>query len=253
MTNKETNETVGRIVSPTIPLKYTYGETFSPRNRIIVISGIIAAGKTTLTKTLGARLGWDMIMEPVAENPWLPTFYKEMNEVKEGKRSFPIHSAAMMQIFLLSARFNQHQKMVWSGKDCIQDRSVYEDVIFAKMLAECGAMSELDFMTYFLDFTDKTNFLHRPDLFIFLDVKPEVALSRLRIRDRGCESGVSLEYLTALRDGYEDWIKTGVDTSVPIYRADWNADSIKDGILDETVVDGIVKAIQTLPKRHMHW
>ena len=38
--------------------------------------------------------------------------------------------------------------MVWSDNNTIQDRTIYEDVIFAKMLKESNLMSELDFKTY---------------------------------------------------------------------------------------------------------
>ena len=53
--------------------------------------------------------------------------------------------------------------MVWSDNNTIQDRTIYEDVIFAKMLKESNLMSELDFKTYDDLFQNMANFLHRPD------------------------------------------------------------------------------------------
>jgi deoxyadenosine kinase len=187
-----------------------YSQTFGSKNNIIGISGIIGVGKSTLTKKLGEELGYDIINEPVETNEYLSNFYQDM-----AKYSFP------MQVYLLNHRFKQHQQMVWSDKSSIQDRTIYEDVIFAKMLKESNMMEELDFKTYVDLFSNMSNFLHRPDLILYLDVEPEEALRRVNERSRGCESGLTLEYLQDLRKGYEDWLED-VKDRIPVIRLDWN-------------------------------
>ena len=44
-----------------------------------------------------------------------------------------------MQIYLLNARFQQHQQIIWTGKGGVQDRTIYEDSVFAKVwtLSHC--------------------------------------------------------------------------------------------------------------------
>ena len=111
--------------------------------------------------------------------------------------------------------------MVWSSHDTVQDRTIYEDVIFAKMLHEDGSMDARDFSTYVGLFNNMTNFLHRPDLIIYLDIEPEVALQRVRSRGRACENGLTLDYLVRLRDGYEEWLQD-VEGRIPVLRIDWN-------------------------------
>ncbi len=37
------------------------------------------------------------------------------------------------QIYLLNKRFEQHQQIIWQGKGGVQDRTIYEDSIFAKV------------------------------------------------------------------------------------------------------------------------
>ena len=162
----------------------SYTATFGSKNNIIGISGIIGAGKSTLAKNLGILLEYDILLEPVETNEYLEKFYGNIS-----KYAFP------MQIYLLSHRFKQHQKIVWSGKNVVQDRTIYEDVIFAKMLRESDMMEELDFKTYVDLFSNMTNFLHRPDLIIYLDVEPEEALRRINERSRDCESNLTLDYL----------------------------------------------------------
>jgi deoxyadenosine kinase len=187
-----------------------YTQTFGPKNNIIGISGIIGVGKSTLTKKLGEELEYDIINEPVETNEYLSNFYQNMS-----KYSFP------MQVCLLNHRFKQHQQMVWADKSSIQDRTIYEDVIFAKMLKEAEMMEELDFKTYVDLFNNMSNFLHRPDLILYLDIEPEEALRRVNERSRGCESGLTLEYLQDLRKGYEEWLED-VKDRIPVIRLDWN-------------------------------
>lgn len=188
----------------------SYTSTFSSPNVLIGISGIIGVGKSTLTESLGKILSWDVVKEPVESNEYLCKFYEDME-----KYAFP------MQVYLLNHRFRQHQQMVWSGKSMVQDRTIYEDVIFAKMLHDGGLMEDLDFNTYVQLFNNMTNFLHRPDLIIYLDVEPSEALRRVRERSRSCETKMSLEYLTELRNGYEEWLKD-VRDRIPVLRLDWN-------------------------------
>lgn len=206
----------------------SYTSTFGSKNTIIGISGIIGVGKSTLTKNLSEKLNITALYEPVETNEYLSKFYKDMY-----KYSFP------MQIYLLNHRFRQHQQMVWSNNSVVQDRTIYEDVIFAKMLRESGMMEELDFNTYVSLFTNMTNFLHRPDVIIYLDVKPEEALRRVNMRSRDCESTLPLDYLYDLKDGYEDWLKD-VETRIPVVRIDWN--EFRD---TDEVIEKVKKALAT--------
>ena len=188
----------------------SYTETYSPEEFSIAISGIIGAGKTTIAKELGKKLTANVLFEPVDDNEYLGLFYDNMK-----KYSFP------MQVYLLNHRFQQHQQMVWSGKNTIQDRSIYEDVIFAKMLKEDGLMEELDFKTYRHLYLNMCNFLHRPDLIVYLDVEPEEALRRVKMRNRDCETTIPIEYLRKLKKGYEDWLHD-IEPRIPVLKLNWN-------------------------------
>lgn len=95
-------------------------------NVYISIAGLIGAGKTTLAKALAEVLGLPVHYEPVTDNVYLEDFYKDMK-----RYGFPL------QIYLLNKRYRQQQQIVWEGRGGVQDRTIYEDAIFAKMLREC--------------------------------------------------------------------------------------------------------------------
>ena len=205
----------------------SYGQTFCTHYINIAVSGIIGVGKSTLSTDLGKHLNSEVFYEPVETNEYLNKFYDDMK-----KYSFP------MQIYLLNHRFRQHQQMVWSNKNIIQDRSIYEDVIFAKMLKEDGLMNPLDFKTYCLLFQNMSNFLHRPDVIVYLDVEPEIALKRIIQRSRGCESGITIEYLKALKKGYEDWLED-ISPRIPVIKVNWNKFGKTEDIV--TLINNVIK------------
>jgi deoxyadenosine/deoxycytidine kinase len=47
----------------------------------IAIAGNIGSGKTTLTKMLAKRFGWNPRFEPVDNNPYLDDFYADMDQM----------------------------------------------------------------------------------------------------------------------------------------------------------------------------
>lgn len=180
----------------------------------IGIAGIIGAGKSTLATALGQHLKLPVYYEPVADNEYLADFYRDT-----ARYSFAT------QIYLLNRRFQQHQEIIWRGGGGVQDRTIYEDAVFAKMLADIGLMDPRDYRTYLQLFRHMSNFMCRPNVIVYLDVKPERSMERVRLRQREVEKGLTLEYLQALHAEYENFIQ-GISRSVPVIRVDW--DSFRD-------------------------
>ncbi len=179
-------------------------------NAFIGIAGLIGAGKTTLAKSLAEHLGLDVHYEPVIDNEYLEDFYRET-----AKYSFA------MQIYLLNRRFQQHQEIIWRNRGGVQDRTIYEDAIFAKTLRDLGQMEPRDYQTYVNLFRNLSNFMCRPSAIVYLDVTPENSLKRINQRSRGCESGISLEYLRRLYDNYEEFVQD-ISHQIPVIRVGWN-------------------------------
>lgn len=175
----------------------------------IGISGLIGAGKSTLASKLALAFDVPLYKEPVEENEYLSSFYG--NPEKYG---------FAMQIYLLSFRFEAHQNLVWQRRGGVQDRTIYEDAVFAKTLHRQGLMSELDFRTYRRLAENMFSFLYEPDIIVHLDVTPEKAMERIKERGRESERGIPLEYLQLLNRGYEELLEQR-QKRVRILRLDW--------------------------------
>lgn len=192
------------------PLDHLSGKG-GPLDRLFIgVAGIIGAGKTTLATALGQHLGLDVHYEPVADNEYLDDFYRDTK-----RYSFA------MQIYLLNRRFQQHQEIIWRGRGGVQDRTIYEDAIFAKTLRDMDLMEPRDYETYVALFRNLSNFMCRPHFIIYLDVSPERSMERIRQRNRPCEAGITLEYLQRLYAGYEEFLKE-ISLLIPVLRVQWN-------------------------------
>ncbi len=186
----------------------------------IGIAGIIGAGKSTLATALGEHLGLPVYYEPVADNEYLEDFYRDT-----ARYSFAT------QIYLLNRRFQQHQEIIWRGGGGVQDRTIYEDAVFAKTLVDLGLMEARDYRTYLGLFRHMSNFMCRPNVVVYLDVKPERSLERVKQRSRDVESGLTLDYLQALYREYEAFI-ADISKSVPVIRVDWDRFHDVDEMVD---------------------
>lgn len=164
----------------------------------IAIAGNIGSGKTTLTQLLAKHYKWDQLQEAVDNNPYLFDFYKDMQ-----RWSFNL------QIFFLNSRFEQLLEIRSSGRNVIQDRTIYEDAfIFAPNLHAMGLMTTRDFENYFRLFQNMDAAITPPDLLIYLQAPVEKLVKQISERGREYENSISIDYLKRLNERYEAWIQT---------------------------------------------
>ena len=164
----------------------------------IAVTGNIGAGKTTLTTMLAKHYGWNAQFEDVDHNPYLDDFYQDMS-----KWSFAL------QMYFLGSRFRQVKEIRESGKNIIQDRTIYEDAyIFAENLNEMNLLSDRDYSNYTSLFNLMKSFVSAPDLLIYLKADISTLTKQIAKRGREYESGISIDYLMRLNNKYEAWINS---------------------------------------------
>ena len=164
----------------------------------IAVTGNIGAGKTTLTTMLAKHYGWSAQYEDVDHNPYLDDFYQDMS-----KWSFAL------QMYFLGSRFRQVKEISESGKNIIQDRTIYEDAhIFAENLNEMNLLSDRDYSNYTSLFNLMKSFVSAPDLLIYLKADISTLTKQIAKRGREYEVGISIDYLMRLNKKYEAWINS---------------------------------------------
>src|SRR5690554_1873061 len=152
-------------------------------NEMIVVDGVVGSGKTTLMNILLEELGVEGFEEPVADNPILGKFYHDRK-----RYAFPL------QIFFLNRRFRMLKEAQEKKVSSVMDRSIYGDVIFAKLLNDGGDMEKDEFELYQDLLTNMLDHIEAPKLMIYLRADVDTAMDRIEKRGRDYEQIVERDY-----------------------------------------------------------
>lgn len=169
---------------------------------VIVLAGMIGAGKSTYTEMISSQLGTQAFYESVDYNPILDKFYDN-----------PKKWAFSLQIYFLNARFRSIKDALRADHNVL-DRSIYEDALFTYVNHLQGNISVeelaiyndlLENMMEELEGVPKKS----PDLLVFLDGPFEMILNRIQERGRDFEqiddNPELLAYYRLLFDNYQQW------------------------------------------------
>ncbi|OWR30820.1 deoxynucleoside kinase [Saccharibacillus sp. O23] len=170
-----------------------------PADALITVAGTVGVGKSTLTSALAERLGFKTSLEKVDHNPYLEKFYHDFER-------WSFH----LQIYFLAERFKEQKAIFEAGGGFVQDRSIYEDTgIFAKMHADQGTMSAVDYETYssLFDAMVMTPYFPHPDVLIYLEGSLPSILGRIKERGREMEIQTEVTYWEKMHGRYADWIE----------------------------------------------
>lgn len=167
----------------------------------IELCGPLGIGKTTLAQKLSELTGWDLIREPVETNPFLRSFYKEPTRFAFEKNLF----------FLLDYL---HEIKSRTTGDVIFDHSAVVHRSYAALNPilphEKSVFQALD---------RAIEFMGPPNLLINLVCPADVILGRIAKRGRDFESGVDIEYVTALNAEVQNQVKN-VSHYIPVVNVD---------------------------------
>jgi deoxyadenosine/deoxycytidine kinase len=198
---------------------------------LIVVDGLIGAGKSTLCSHLSRTMDIKLMEEPVEDNPFLDKFYEN-----------PKKYALPMQFFLMAKRLKSHLEATEysrvTGRPVIMDRSIYGDLVFCQVNHDIGNIDHLEFTSYLAVRESMMNFLKTPELTIYLDAKPTVCKERIASRGRECEQGITLDYLNSLDTSYKKVIDELSSRGSKTHYLDWNSNNFDFGYKE---VEAIIK------------
>ena len=173
---------------------------------VIVLAGMIGAGKSTYTEMIAKELGSKPFYESVDDNRILEMFYED-----------PKRWAFALQIHFLNTRFKSIKKALVDRQNVL-DRSIYEDALFTQINYETGNMSDAEMDTYFSLLDNMMEELDgmpkkAPDLLVYLRGPLDIHLDRIQRRGRefeqiGDQNPGLLDYYKNLHSRYDEWFKS---------------------------------------------
>ncbi len=200
---------------------------------VIIIDGVVGAGKSTLAEKVSSKLNIPVFYELQNEetNTLLEEFYKD-------KKRW----AFTLQIHFLNERFRMIKEIHKNGGG-ILDRSIFGDRIFASMLHEDGYMTSEEFNTYSTLLDNMLEHSKNPTLLVYIDCDLETAVERIGVRGRQMEQSVDEVYWKRLNEKYTNWYnKYNISKKLSINAKLYHPNNEKD--IDE-IVSKIVDKINS--------
>lgn len=169
---------------------------------VIVMAGMIGAGKTSYTEMIARKLGTEAFYEAVEHNPVLDKFYDD-----------PKQWAFSLQLYFLNSRFSSI-KAALADDNNVLDRSIYEDALFTEINHLEGNISTINMGIYRDLLANMMEELKgtpkkAPDLLVYLHGSFDTILDHIQKRGRDYEKvevgDDRYNYFKLLWDNYQEW------------------------------------------------
>lgn len=200
-----------------------------PNIKNVVIDGLIFSGKTTAIRNLNLRLSsssdttFNFFEEPVESwmnEGWLEKYYSNIPKF-----------ASSFQIRIILSHIQQKNEIEKINMDQkstnivnICERSAITTLnVFSKMLVADGVLDEIELKLH--EQMIEMFKYKKPDVLIYLNIDPEIALRRNLKRMRNGESNIQIEYLRKLNQAYLNELENLAEKIIVI-----------DGTLDEAII-----------------
>jgi deoxyguanosine kinase len=192
----------------------------------LVIEGNIGAGKTTLASRIAEQFNGRLILERFADNPFLPKFYQDPD-----KYSFPL------ELSFLASRYRQLNEELGT-QDLFKDFTVADYYFMKSLVFAASTLKGDEFNLYRQIFYIIYSSLPKPDIYVYLHIKPERLLENIRKRGREYEKSITGEYLQKIQDSYFAFFRQNTGNRYLIIDIN-NLDFVADGNHYNMIIDTI--------------
>ena len=177
---------------------------------IYSIEGNIGSGKSTLIKYLNEYLDPELfvfIQEPIEDWKQIVDPETKQNKIEQFYGDMKTHAFSFQMMAYISRLVKIKEALKkYPNKHIIVERSLYTDKnVFAKMLYEDKLIGETDYQIYnqwFSHFIEELPPIH----YVYLQTNPEIALKRIRKRNRSGEESITIEYIQRCHQKHKEWL-----------------------------------------------
>jgi len=165
------------------------------RYNYVVIEGNIGAGKTTLASRIAEQFNAQLILEHFADNPFLPKFYSDPE-----KYSFPL------ELSFLASRYKQLKEEL-VPQNLFKSFSIADYYFMKSLVFAASTLTGDEFNLYRQIFYIIYGSLPKPDIYVYLHLRPERLLENIERRGRNYEKSITKEYLEKIQNSYFSFFK----------------------------------------------
>ena len=180
-------------------------------NKIVSIEGIVGAGKTTIVNILAHNKKdnkFVSILEPVE---YFSSFQQRFNPLYESYVN-PEKNAVCSQLHIINSLFEYYPKKFQNinNKIIFCDRCLLSPFVFIEANYKLSIFSKFTkhFLQWYLNdkLSNAQNDVYNPDLYIYLNISPELAVQRIKERNREGEIFCSESFLKVLHQSYINFL-----------------------------------------------
>jgi deoxyguanosine kinase len=198
------------------------------KHNYIVIEGNIGAGKTTLASKIAEEFNARLILERFADNPFLPKFYEDPD-----KYSFPL------ELSFLADRYKQLKEEMVS-QDLFKSFTIADYYFMKSLVFAASTLNGDEYNLYRQIFYIIYGSLPKPDIYVYLHIKPERLIENIGKRGRQFEKSISKEYLEKIQESYFSFFRQNPDNTYLILDIN-NVDFVENRVHYELIRDLIFK------------
>ncbi|XP_022660073.1 deoxynucleoside kinase-like isoform X2 [Varroa jacobsoni] len=179
-------------------------KSINKRNFTIIVEGNIGSGKSTFLNSFGNLSDITIMPEPVhrwtnlgGKHNLLELIYKDPLRWNMAFQSYVQLTRLQMHTKKVPTTFKLMERSLYSARYCF-----VQNYINTNMMTDCERIICNEWLEFICATQDVS-----VDLVVYLRTNPEVALERIRTRNRNEEAAVPLEYLQALHVLHDDWLR----------------------------------------------